>query len=77
MKLRWRRTTGRVWVLSATKSLSGLCREVSAHILSIIDLTPELKGWLFSLSLNEYGIFTESAFFDAKFQPDMMTVADK
>lgn len=64
-------------MLSATKSLSGLCREVSAHILSIIDPTPKLKGWPFSFSLNECAIFTESAFFDAKFQPDMMTVADK
>lgn len=32
MRLRWLPTMGQVWALSAIRSLSGLCREVSTHI---------------------------------------------
>lgn len=34
MRLRWPPTMGRVWALSAIKSLSGLCREVSTQMIN-------------------------------------------
>lgn len=68
MRLRWLHTMGRVWALSAIKSLSGLCREVSSHIFNIIDPRPKLICWLISFLINECVIFNESAFICANFK---------
>lgn len=61
MRLRWLLTTGRVWARSAIRSLSGPCREVSAHMAMLV---PSYSRCLFQWVMPAF-YFTVKLFFEA------------